>query len=45
MSLATSFLLAYLFTAVAVKLGITDLHDLILPIAVILAGGLAGLKD
>ncbi len=45
MSLPIAFLLAYLFTAVAGKLGITDIHDLILPIAVILAGGLAGLKD
>lgn len=45
MSLATSFLLAYLFTATAGKLGITDIHELVLPIAVILAGSLAGLKD
>lgn len=43
MSFALSILCAYTFVAIAANVGITDIHELLIPIAVILAGGLAGI--
>ena len=45
MSFALSILCAYAFVAIAGNVGITDIHELLILIAVILAGGIAGIGE
>lgn len=45
MSFALSILCAYAFIVIAGNMGITDIHELLIPIAVILAGGIAGIRE